>query len=81
MPANDWTRVTAGTFHSFHLGWIAELTRALNRGLLPEDYYALSEQRAAEFEPDLLTLERREDDGGPDSDGGEGPSGLYGAPA
>ena len=58
MPVHDWTCVTAGTFHSFHLGWIAELTRALNGGLLPNDYYALAEQRAAEFEPDLLALER-----------------------
>lgn len=62
MPAHDWTKVTAGTFHSFHLGWIAELTRALNSGLLPSDLYALAEQRAAEFEPDLLALERH--DGG-----------------
>ena len=60
MPVHDWTRVTAGTFHSFQLGWIAELTRTLNQGLLPDDYYALSEQRAAEFEPDLLALERRD---------------------
>src|SRR3954468_15049224 len=69
MPAHDWTRVTAGTFHSFHLGWIAELTRALNGGLLPSDYYALAEQRAAEFEPDLLALERREDEADVTGDG------------
>jgi hypothetical protein len=78
MAAHDWTRVNAGTFHSFHLGWIAELTRTLNGGLLPADYYALSEQRAAEFEPDLLALERREDganeshDPGPDEPHGGG---------
>jgi hypothetical protein len=64
MPAHDWTRVTTGTFHSFHLGWIGELTRSLNATLLPDNYYALAEQRAAEFEPDLLALERLE----PDSD-------------
>lgn len=58
MPVQDWTRVSAGTFHSFHLGWIAELTRALNGGLLPAEYYALAEQRAGEFEPDFLALER-----------------------
>ncbi len=60
MPVHDWKRVTAGTFHDFHLAWIAELRRALNGGLLPSDYYAMAEQRAAEFEPDLLTLERRD---------------------
>ena len=78
MPAHDWTRVTAGTFHSFHLGWIAELTLALNGGLLPGDFYALAEQRASEFEPDLLTLEAREpqegdgDELGAGDDGGGG---------
>lgn len=77
MPVHDWTRVTPGTFHSFHLGWIAELTRALNGGLLPPDYYALAEQRAAEFEPDLLALERRTDpDTNADEEGDEdGPGG------
>jgi hypothetical protein len=38
MPVHDWRRVDAGIFHHFHLGWIAELSRALNRGLLPPDY-------------------------------------------
>lgn len=74
MPAHDWTRVTAGTFHDFHLAWIAELRRALNGGLLPADYYALAEQRAAEFEPDLLTLEQRVGENEPEAllAGGEG---------
>jgi hypothetical protein len=58
MPVHDWTRVSAGTFHDFHLAWIAELRRVLNEGLLPDDYYALAEQRAGQFEPDLLALER-----------------------
>ena len=83
MPAHDWTRVTAGTFHSFHLGWIAELTIALNGGVLPRDYYAPSEQRAAEFEPDLLTLERQDgiaDDDSDDSDVEGGGTALAVAP-
>jgi hypothetical protein len=41
MPVHDWTRVDAGIFHHFHHEWISELSRALNRGLLPPDYYAL----------------------------------------
>src|SRR5262245_43886917 len=57
MPVHDWTRVDAGIFHAFHHGWIEELARALNRGLLPEDYYALPEQQAAGFGPDVLTLQ------------------------
>lgn len=46
MPMHDWTRVAAGIFHDFHHEWISEIKRALNRGLLPADYYALAEQQA-----------------------------------
>src|SRR5438874_2456069 len=57
MPLHDWKRVTAGTFHDFHLAWIAELRRALNGGLLPQGYYALAEQVAGDIIPDVLTLQ------------------------
>ncbi len=57
MPMHDWTRVEAGIFHAFHHDWITELSRVLNGGLLPEDYYALPEQQAAGFGPDVLTLQ------------------------
>src|SRR5438309_1625406 len=57
VPIHDWTRVQAGIFHAFHHDWITELARALNGGLLPEDYYALPEQQAAGFGPDVLTLQ------------------------
>ncbi len=56
MPVHDWTRVSAGIFHAFHHDWITEISRALNRGLLPPEYYALPEQQAAGFGPDILTL-------------------------
>jgi len=56
MPIHDWTRVDAGIFHHFHHAWIEEITRALNRGLLPTDYYALAEQIAGQYGPDVLTL-------------------------
>ena len=42
MPIHDWTKVLAGAYHSFHTSWIVELTKVLNRGVLPSDYYALS---------------------------------------
>jgi hypothetical protein len=58
MPIHDWTRVDAGIFHDFHLSWIAELKRTLNRGLLPPNYYALAEQIMGGLGPDVLTLER-----------------------
>jgi hypothetical protein len=56
MPVHDWTRVDAGTFHAFHLAWIAQLQTALNGGLLPSGYYALAEQHAGDAIPDVLTL-------------------------
>src|SRR5438128_10119330 len=57
MPVHDWTRVDAGIFHDFHHEWISTIRRALNDGLLPPEYYALAEQEAAGFGPDVLTLQ------------------------
>jgi hypothetical protein len=57
MPAHDWTKVPAGIFHHFHFEWIAAIAHALNHGLLPKDYYALAEQCAGVFGPDVLTLQ------------------------
>ena len=56
MPVHDWTRVDAGIFHAFHVGWVAELPKRLNGGLLPEGYYALAEQHAGRSIADVLTL-------------------------
>lgn len=56
MPVHDWTRVDAGLFHDFHNGWIVELRKAMNNGVLPEGYYALSEQHAGRRIADVLTL-------------------------
>src|SRR4051812_32579881 len=56
MPVHDWTRVDAGTFHAFHTSWLTHLMEALNAGLLPEGYYALSEQVATRMQTDVLTL-------------------------
>jgi hypothetical protein len=57
MPVHDWTRVEDGIFHDFHLAWLGELRKALNRGILPAGYYALAEQIAGSVSPDVLTLE------------------------
>jgi hypothetical protein len=77
MPVHDWTRVDAGIFHHFHHDWITETARALNRGVLPESYYALAEQYAGGFGPDVLTLQENPEDSPaaraatvPGSDGG-----------
>jgi hypothetical protein len=76
MPLHDWTRVSAGTFHGFHTAWIAELARALNNGLLPESYYAESEQVAGQTGPDVLTLEFDSDFSKTDTESVEGQGGT-----
>ena len=38
MPIHDWTRVSAGIYHSFHQDWTIEICRTLNRGILPPGY-------------------------------------------
>jgi hypothetical protein len=62
MPIHDWSRVDAGIFHAFHQQWIIAISNSLNEGLLPEEFYALPEQHAAGFGPDVLTLERSAED-------------------
>jgi len=57
MPMHDWKKVEAAIFHAFHHDWITAIGQALNAGLLPADYYALPEQVAAGFGPDVLTLQ------------------------
>ena len=61
MPIHDWTRVEAGIFLHFHHAWISEIGRVLNRGLLPDNYYALVEQRPGRVTLDapLLQMEER----------------------
>jgi hypothetical protein len=58
MPIHDWTRVDAGLFHHFHQDWTIELCRALNRGVLPPGFSALTDQVAGPTGPDVLTLNR-----------------------
>jgi Protein of unknown function (DUF4058) len=57
MPMHDWTRVPAGIFHAVHHRWISAISDDLNAGLLPPEFYALPEQQAAGFGPDVLTLQ------------------------
>jgi hypothetical protein len=56
MPIHDWTRVIAGTWHAFHLSWIAEIQLALNDGLLPPDYYVQAEHGASDSHSSDRTL-------------------------
>jgi hypothetical protein len=57
MPLHDWTGVDAEIFHAFQVGWIAELRKVLNGGLLPDGHYALIEQHTGRALADLLTLD------------------------
>ena len=56
MPVHDWTRVIAGTFHHFHHEWITSISRSLNTGLLPSEYYAMAEQITGGLGPDVVAL-------------------------
>lgn len=70
MPIHDWSRVSAGTFHDFHNTWISEVKVRLNEGLLPDGYYAQSEQYAGAYRADILTLKVDEIDHDPMRSGG-----------
>jgi hypothetical protein len=74
MPVHDWTQVEAGIFHHFHHSWIEEIQRALNSGILPDDYYAMAEQQAAGYGPDVLTLQAASPDPDPPGVRGNGPT-------
>lgn len=66
MGIHDWTRVSAGTFHDFHTAWLTHLKETLNAGVLPDEFYAMAEQRAGQILPDVLTLHSGDvDDGWP----------------
>jgi Protein of unknown function (DUF4058) len=62
MPIHDWSQVDSGTFHDFHQGWTIELRNALNRGLLPDGYFAMADQRVMGFEPDVIALQTTSSD-------------------
>jgi CO/xanthine dehydrogenase Mo-binding subunit len=57
MPMHDWMRVEAGIYHDFHHEWISAIKKTLNKRLLSSGYYAMAEQHAAGFGPDVLTLQ------------------------
>ena len=83
MPVHDWSRVESGVFYAFHHSWIEEISRVLNRGILSASYYALPEQVAIGFGPDVLALEMRDEDrpqGERPADEGNGSVALLDAP-
>ncbi|MGC8640916.1 MAG: DUF4058 family protein [Isosphaeraceae bacterium] len=76
MPIHDWTRVPAGTWHDFHLAWIAALHRVMNCGLLAPDYYAQAEYSTGSVGPDAISSDPVEHGNARDMEGEDEPS-LY----
>ena len=68
MPIHDWSRLEAGLFRDFHNSWYAELRRAMNGTLLPEEYYALIEQTAGDMITDVLALHAPSQNGHPNTE-------------
>ncbi len=60
MPMHDWTKINPGIYHAFHNTWIGSLQGELN-AKLPRVYYAIGEQRAGQFGPDILTLKSNDE--------------------
>ena len=56
MPIHDWTASKREFFTTFIIPGSKNFS-TLNAGLLPADYYAMQEQHAAGFGPDVLTLQ------------------------
>jgi hypothetical protein len=56
MPMHDWTRVEAGIYHDVHSVWLYQIRHALNHGVLPGGYYALTDQVVYPLGPDVLAL-------------------------
>ena len=56
MPIHDWSRVRANRFHHFHQTWTPLVAAALNAGILPDGYFAMTEQITGGPEPDVVTL-------------------------
>jgi hypothetical protein len=65
---HDWTKVPDGIFHAFHHRWITAISDVMNASLLPGYLYALPEQVAGGFGPDVVTLQV--EDAAPESAGG-----------
>src|SRR5689334_3814096 len=66
MPIHDWMRISAGGFHDFHQDWTIEIRRALNAGILPDGYSALTDLKVEGYEPDVVAIQAGE----PTSPGG-----------
>jgi hypothetical protein len=58
MPAHDWTKVSQGIFHDFNNSWVVGVKNMLSSGVLPSDYYAVTEQVAGAENPSYASLRK-----------------------
>lgn len=56
MPLHDWSKVDHGFFHDFHNSWLQRIKDALNGGLLPKGYFAMTEQYSEGYFADVLAF-------------------------
>jgi hypothetical protein len=81
MPVHDWPRVGDAVFHDFHGKWISAISTTLNGGLLPAEFYTLTESYAGGVIADVLTLQSGYDNGyGSDLSGHPGATAVAVAP-
>jgi hypothetical protein len=57
MAIHDWAKIFAGGFHHFHQAWVLRISDQLNRGILPQGYFAAAEQASGGSYPDVVALE------------------------
>jgi len=69
MPMHDWSQVSSGIYHNFHLLWMAMITNRLNAGLLPRGMVAMAEQIIGGPEPDVVTLQQNDVEFSPSGSG------------
>lgn len=62
MRIHNWRLANAGIFHDFHTSWLAHIKETLNAGVLPSGFYALAEQQAGDYGPDVVALKWGFDD-------------------
>ncbi len=59
MPLHDWSKVDHGFFHDFHNDWLGHIKHALNDGLLPSGFYAMTDQHSEGYISDVATYTTR----------------------
>jgi hypothetical protein len=65
MPLHDWGQASDADFHSFlHHGWIWNLMKYLNKGVLPKRYVAMAERYVGSYIADVVAMEETAGAGG-----------------